>query len=667
MEPDEDIKAGVYFLEQQHFEHLQLQAMPGMTFYLTVRPLIVTHTDDEISIIHNLRSALNQSEMRTENKSELCDGISTSIEYHIYRYLQEAQDEPQLMKTLRDPELDVHSFCIQYSDFNGNHTFTISRQYYDQDSGNIEIIQTELPLSFSLHPPENLQNAGIFTESFLKECYDGVRFRLTESCLAQGHWVITWTLIFYRCIYFTFLYVSPYVMFLMYFGLVVPGVFSIMFHGSFRPPVINNLRNIPQTPGEDLISPSTRKRVFLAYHTDDEDTACSLREMLESWSLLVFDCHRDVSPHEPTMLAWDTAVNDSDAFVIIASPHYNEDPELQALFRAMHYRMLANEVSEERMLIVPLHRCPIPRTLGPLPVIDPTHVQSCRQLMWWGKSVAGRSPRFSLVSRLAGNVRSAARDLLQRNRSIALNPHAPDHGSLEGGMTNNCPPLGGPAFEDHGNDGITHDVFLTYSENSYSDREIAEKIKSHLQELGLSVFDAVQDILGGQEEVEVVLAAVKCASFVVLLSPAYRNDPLTCRLLFPQVLQAVLTDRVSVDHVLIVRAGYRRAKVTATHRPPGERPQADVLVGENAQDTDEHEATDGDDSDAEDVGEECYSLPDGLQGFPVISWTGGLCDEDYLMQVDRWARPVLRHTRALRQRKVEGPRIDLAMIEGPRD
>nr|KAG5701781.1 hypothetical protein BaRGS_000771 [Batillaria attramentaria] len=215
--------------------------------------------------------------------------------------------------------------------------------------------------------------------------------------------------------------------------------------------------------------------------------------------------------------------------------------------------MLANEVSEERMLIVPLHRCPIPRTLGPLPVIDPTHVQSCRQLM--------------------------------------------------------C-------------------------ENSYSDREIAEKIKSHLQELGLSVFDAVQDILGGQEEVEVVLAAVKCASFVVLLSPAYRNDPLTCRLLFPQVLQAVLTDRVSVDHVLIVRAGYRRAKVTATHRPPGERPQADVLVGENAQDTDEHEATDGDDSDAEDVGEECYSLPDGLQGFPVISWTGGLCDEDYLMQVD---------------------------------
>lgn len=108
-----------------------------------------------------------------------------------------------------------------------------------------------------------------------------------------------------------------------------------------------------------------------------------------------------------------------------------------------------------------------------------------------------------------------------------------------------------------------YDVFLTYCEESPSDRTIAGELKGILEGRsaqhtffeegqGLNVYDGVQDLLGGQAQVHLVSPAAQSAAFVVIFSPAYCLDPSTRRLHFPQVLQAVFNDRVEVENVLIV-------------------------------------------------------------------------------------------------------------------
>jgi hypothetical protein len=95
-------------------------------------------------------------------------------------------------------------------------------------------------------------------------------------------------------------------------------------------------------------------------------------------------------------------------------------------------------------------------------------------------------------------------------------------------------------------------VFLSYSEESYANREIVKRIKDCVQSRGLSVFDEQLDLLPDQDEAAFVLPAGLCAAFVLIMTRAYVEDPLT-RLRLHKVQQALTSGQVYKPVYIIVR------------------------------------------------------------------------------------------------------------------
>ena len=577
---------------------------------------------------------------------------------------QKRGDNPEHFQHLYPSEfttlIDLYSFCVGYDSF-GEHTSSVRRFFYNPETKTEDFVEAELPLVTRLGPsyPGPFERAADNEDaSFFDQCWNNN----TDYCSASKRWnkiYFSWHLLVSELFTMSFVFLFPCIL-LYYYYWVLKRTFIFLFAGSLRPPNIETLSGVslrPSSPGsQNAPEADSEYDVFLAYDLADQLSVEPVREILCRLQQRVFDCHRDVVPGAPSLSAWDRAIGASLSFVVVASPTYTSDPELMLQFRAMHFCMLSQEVSEDRMLILEAQPCVIPRSLGPLPIIDLRHAANRRQIELWIR-LKGRPSDQSTLRRLCQDIQSEVRHLFNRDSSASCPRLAPQRlpRVSEHGHGTDCPLLGGPAHQIPPRARTRRGVFLTYCQESGHDAAIAAAIKTRLQDRsGLRVFDAAQDVLGGQEEVQVVTEAAGCDSFVVVMSPAYRRHPLTRRLHFPLVLQALLGDRVSPDSVLLVnRAGGRGGFLR--QQPGQQRPPDDPNLG----------ADDDDDDDDDD--DEGWRSPEWFRAFVNVQWTGNLSEEDHLRQVTRWARaqrrPLVRNRRAdlgaLRALYLEGRSRDL--------
>ncbi|KAL8563318.1 hypothetical protein ACOMHN_028841 [Nucella lapillus] len=112
--------------------------------------------------------------------------------------------------------------------------------------------------------------------------------------------------------------------------------------------------------------------------------------------------------------------------------------------------------------------------------------------------------------------------------------------------------LGGTSYMPPSDRKAKHDIFLTYCDESDYDSFLARKLKNCFEHQRLRVFDANHDVLPEQEETILVSKGAESAAFVVVISPEYCRHQLIRRLHYPRVLQAVLSGRISLEHVLII-------------------------------------------------------------------------------------------------------------------
>jgi hypothetical protein len=406
------------------------------------------------------------------------------------------------------------------------------------------------------------------------------------------------------------IFIAPFVVF-MYYCWVLKRTFMLLFAGSFRPPRVETLggthMGLCRYPQQGRSDDTAVYDVFLAYSSDDH-SAAGVREILSRQGLRLFDCHRDVNPGEQALSAWDRALMRSRSFVVLVSPGYTDSPLLSAQFQGLHFSMFSEDVAEDRLLLLLTQHCETPVSLGPqLPIIDLRQHVGRRQLETWIKTKL-RVPDHRSLGQLYRDVVSDVRHLVLRSPLLAV----------EQGMGNNLNEariLGSTYFRTYNE--LKFDVFLSYCEDSLSDRQLAEKIKAELNRSGqLKIYDVAEDSLPGHPEVQLVTAASTSRAFVIILSPAYLQNPLTRRLQLQQLVQALNCRRISANRVLVV-----------TNSTGG--------------DAEGFDSTDD------------WHVPQWFKSFTVIQWTGNMSEDDHLRRVRRWAHRQLGQQRRRDRRQLQ--------------
>ena len=539
----------------------------------------------------------------------------------------------------------LFSFCPNFDSF-GKHTFELHRSFYNTETNTEDIVVEEIPYAVDLRPLLTYADThGAWYLLLL--CHRSPELLPQECDRLQSQ--IQDEIVFDDIFLFLLLCFMFLVWYLCYVLLRISlsSVANLLTYGSCCPPEVNTSCGVPLRKGHKSFSWRHRDRdtlhdVFLSYHCHDQAVAETVRDILVSYQLRVFDCHTDVQPGQPWLSECDRAINSSVSAVVIASCHYTKDPELSAQFHTLYYRLLAQEIPEHHLVIVHVDRSQVPPSLGPLPVIQTRHPRWRRQLESLCDDPALQSGvplrRLCLV---VVNLCKDFRDLLlslihcarrmarwiSRVMTAVIAGNGPEAQPQAEGAEE-C--LGGQVFATAG-DGrsgrLRKKVMLSYCEESPADREVAGNVGAVLKEQGLTVVDVVQDVLAGQREVDLLPLAADCDLFVVVLSPAYQSHPLTRRLHFPPVLRALLSDRVNLDSVLLVN--------TTNHLHP-RRADRDLSAACFANTGHTRPVEEEMDPDLEDgaVGE----VPECLKALRSITWSGNLSEEDHLRQVRRWAR-----------------------------
>ncbi|KAK7489896.1 hypothetical protein BaRGS_00018918 [Batillaria attramentaria] len=657
---------------------------------------------------------------------------SQLLDRRLLRKKTKHTEHTQFYKLLGFPFIhDVLSVCVGPALY-GVHTAHVRRFFYNKETKTEDFVEGQDPLIVRLAP----SYPGFFGSvsenadtSFFAECWKNDQPVVSEFCSLRAQQIkddLRRHFLRYNFLYGVTFFSLP-ISFVWSMYKIVQRILRFVYEGSFCVPVMDTLCLVPVdwTQFSTVIRKKSSYDVFLSYDLNERQQALGVQSILERYGLRVYNCHETPKPGQATLVSWDRAIDQSRSFVILASCDYVSNPELHLQFRAIHHRVLSHEIPEERMLIVSTGHCDIPRNLGPLPIVSYYGgFQAARVIVWWAIHVARNCSdnesawqeakrnlqrdfnhlvfysqwhKSAIITALKAvcprmfsrprNNQQVARQ--QSNDETHQNEHptpsitsrsqssreedTPCEDPASGGVQPF--PLGGPGFCPSG-DVLDYDVFLTYCEDSPSDCDLASQVKERLERVGLRVFDAVLDVLGYEVEQEGIAAAVsRSASFVVLLSPAFRSHPLTRRLHFPQILHAVNMGRVSSDSVLLIRTGYGTSQILkstsqALSTTDKSLTQQSTPNHERERDDSARSTSDArlqiayDSTNAHDVqtvvsaleaehGEEHFQLHDGLRMFTTISWTGGLADEDYMRQVDQWGKRTLRHVRRRRRRGCE--------------